>query len=95
MIREVIQSKKRRPDEAPPAVGSLPHRPAGLFARKKPTQDPAEKFAEALSQLEQECARETERRQRIDSTDDPGEGADAAPPHPPRKQAGQPVVDDR
>jgi len=58
----------------------------GCSRGKKPTQDPAEKFAEALSQLEQECARETERRQRIDSTDDPGEGADAAPPHPPQKR---------
>jgi len=67
----------------------------GCSRGKKPTQDPAEKFAEALSQLEQECARETERRQHIDSADDPDEGAGAASPDPPRKQAGQPVVDDR
>lgn len=45
---------------------------------KKPTQDPAEQFAEALSQLEQETARETERCRRIDAADDPGESADAA-----------------
>lgn len=58
----------------------------GCSRGKKPTQDPAEKFAEALSQLEQETARETERRQHLDSADDPDQGAGAASPHPPQKR---------
>ena len=67
----------------------------GCSRGKKPAHDPAKQFAKALSQLEQETARETQRRQRIDAAEDADEGAGAAPPYPPRKQAGQPAVDDR